>query len=426
MRKAKTLAMVLSLCVLDGKTAPTFNGSLACTSDFEPVLRTSVGGEARARSELLAELRAGTFTGPLVVEARTYIQRPTPNRNFVRFKSGTLRAGAKTFRNMPVLVDHDQRSVAARIGTIVDSRAEKVGEDVVFFQTLSIVKLSAIEGVLDGTIDRFSIGWMPTGTIECSVHKKPMFGPGCCSCWPGVETEDGKMPEAVFTAWEGIEVSAVNVPAVVGTGIDQVRSALAMLRDGASNKGGEQPQEKLKMDIRMMLGLPPTATDDEVKAALSALQNSASEAEAAKTRLKTSRIDSAIAAAYADGRLEVVRDSNGKQVASAFESQLRALDNADTIESMLSAMPKRVSVPVSPTQLDSAKKPAPVINNGKQSGAVTPALEAMLPHFGLDVADVEKFGPHNRVAQRASKMPVPAHLSKLFATRYSHTEKDII
>lgn len=390
------------------------------------VLRATPDGEALSandRQELLAKLRAGEFAGPLVVEATTYVQRATPNRNFVRFKSGSLRAGARSFRNMPVLLDHDQRSVSSRVGTIVDSRAEVVDGDTAFVQTLSFVKLDAIEGVLDGTIDRFSIGWMPTGTIECSVHKGPMFGPDCCSCWPG-DNVDGKVAEAVFTSWEGIEVSAVNVPAVVGTGIDQVRAALTALR--ASN-GGSSPQnneDKIMDEIKALLGLPPTATEDEVKAALAAQKAKADEAAAAivlaaqhETAARATRLDSMIEAAYADGRLTVERDSKGARIASALETRVRSVAAADIelAASLLEAMPKR-QPGGTPGELQSSKPAAPVV--APKLTDANPHLGPMLSVFGLDEEDVEKYGPKNRLGYDHKTQPVPRHLSKVFAQRY--------
>ena len=61
----------------------------------------------------------------------------------------------------------------------------------------------AVEGVLDGTIDRFSIGWHPTARVLCSVHKKALRGKDGCWCWPGQEVE-GEVVEAIFGAADGV------------------------------------------------------------------------------------------------------------------------------------------------------------------------------------------------------------------------------
>ncbi len=396
-------------------------------------IRTGENGATLAagdRADILKQLRAGEFAGPLFVEATTFIQRATPNRNFSRFKSGTLRSGAKSFAGQVVLLNHDQRDVAARIGTIVKSRAEKVGDEVHFIMMLSIVKPAAMESVLDGTIDRFSIGWFTTGVIECSVHKGPMFGKDCCTCWPG-DSVNGKPVEAVWTAWEGIEVSAVNVPAVVGTGIDQVRAALSALR---SDNSGEKPhhshKETLAMNIRQILGLTDDATDEQVSTELAkreeerkrlSSQVAAHEATAVQTEhqlaaARQQRIDSAIASAKADGRLHIARDASGKEIASQLETRVRSVASAD-IESALSlldAMPK--SHPNgNPAALQSLSAPAK--SDDVAGRATNPALDNMLPLMGLDAKDVADFGPQHRKASPKNS-PVPRHLTKVFSTRH--------
>lgn len=391
-------------------------------------LRAGVEG-APTRAELLRQVRAGEFQGPLVVEATTFIQRATPNRNYARLARGTLRTGARSFVGQVVLLDHDQRSQQARIGTIIDSKAAKDDEgNVTFVMKLSIVKLHAIESVLDGTIDRFSIGWFPTGPVVCSVHEQPLWGADCCPCWPG-QTVNGKTVEAVFTAWDGIEVSAVNVPAVVGTGIDQIRAALSALR---ANDNGEKPhtpaQKETTMNLRTYLGLADDATDEQITAALAArdaqekertsklAQYEAQQQTTAQqlAAARQARIDQAVAAAKADGRLHIVRDSQGKEIASELESRVRAVasSDVDTAIALLDAMPK--SHPNgNPTALQSQTPPAP-------APVVKPTstqLDNMLPLMGLDANDVAVYGPDNR-RQSPKGAPVPRHLSKLFATRH--------
>lgn len=379
------------------------------------------------RAELLKAVRAGEFTGPLLVDATTFIQRPTPNRNYSRFARGTLRSGARSFVGQVVLLDHDQRSQQARIGTIVKSQAGKDEQgNITFAMTLSIAKQHAIESVLDGTIDRFSIGWFPTGPITCSVHDQPLYGAGCCPCWPG-ETVNGKKVEAIYTAWEGVEVSAVNVPAVVGTGIDQIRAALTALR---AEHQPTKNKDTTNMNIRSFLGLAETATDDEVTAALAAraaadkersdqlalLQSQAQQNEQALVASRQQRLDAAITAAKGDGRLFIARDSSGKEVASELETRVRSVGktDVDTAIALLEAMPK--SHPNgNPAALQSSTTPAPA---PKQDGVqMTNALESMMPLMGLDANDVKDYGPQHRRAS-AKDSPVPRHLTKLFTTRH--------
>jgi phage head maturation protease len=162
----------------------------------------------------------------LDVDAVTYVQREAPNRNFVRFQPGILQTLAKGGAGIPVLRDHDQRSVLSRAGTVTKSVARHTDAgEWEFHQTLRLVKPWAIEGVSDGTLDRFSIGWSPTGPVICSKHDSEIFTG--CHCWPGDEV-DGDVIEWVFTAAELVEVSFVNVPAVVGTGPSAIRESLCL------------------------------------------------------------------------------------------------------------------------------------------------------------------------------------------------------
>jgi hypothetical protein len=442
MQHFKKLSLALSMCTLADSTASAQHFTADTSVGHTLAIRTSDMAEgqtlsAQTRTELLKAVRAGEFAGPLLVDARTFVQRPTPNRNFSRFKAGTLRAGAKTFAGQVVLLNHDQRNQQSRIGTIVKSQAVKESDEVSFMQTLSIVKPHAMESVLDGTIDRFSIGWFPTGTVECSVHKQPMFGAGACPCWPG-DSVDGKAVEAVFTSWEGIEVSAVNVPAVVGTGIEGIRAALTALRAENNPSGGKprNPNKDTQMNIRQILGLPDDATDEQVAAELSKREE---ERKTSATKLasyeqtqvateqqlalaKKQRIDSAIESAYADGRLSIVRDATGKRIESELERRVRSVASSDTDTacSLLDALPK--SHPNGNPLALQSQKAAPALDV-KAPTQTSAALENMMPLMGLDAEDVTKYGPQNRLSSPKGA-PVPKHLTKVFSTRHiNHTAR---
>ena len=194
--------------------------------------------DKNGRTELLARVRAGE---PLEVDfdARTFVQRDAPNRNFVRIKPSILAKLARSFVGVPFLRDHDKKSIGARGGTVVASELVEESGVAAFQMTIRAIKPWAVEGVLDGTIDRFSIGFVPTGDVLCSAHKTPIFTK--CSCWPGdkIRLDDTEhLVEFIVTAAEGVETSAVNVPAVVGTGIKSVRSTLMAF---AAASGGRVP-----------------------------------------------------------------------------------------------------------------------------------------------------------------------------------------
>jgi phage head maturation protease len=182
------------------------------------------------RKQRLERMRGGEAV-TLAFQARTFVQRETPNRNYLRFAPKSLTKLGRSFKGVPFLKDHDQRRIEARGGTVLESTVER-GDDgaVAFVQSITLSKAWAVEALLDGTIDRFSIGFVPTGPILCSVHRTPIFKE--CACWPGDRTaKSEERVEFVFTEAEGVEVSAVNVPAVIGTGIDDIRSALSAFAD---------------------------------------------------------------------------------------------------------------------------------------------------------------------------------------------------
>lgn len=147
------------------------------------------------------------------------------NQNGFRFRNGGMRAMARTFRNNAFVGGHDWGDPRARGGTIEDAYAEEMPGDVemaIYFHIL-LQAAWAIEGKKNGTIDRFSIGASGQGEAMCTVHNVPLWSISECWCWPGetVVGEDGTSVVAEVE-WEGgigLELSAVNVPAVDGTGI---------------------------------------------------------------------------------------------------------------------------------------------------------------------------------------------------------------
>lgn len=186
---------------------------------------------ADERKQLLAEVRGNPATTErLTVRAVVFLQGAEPNRNFVRFQEGALKALAESFKGRPFLRDHKQGYLDARAGTVRKSELVTRDGKLAIEQELEIVKPWAIEGVLDGTIDRFSIGWHASQLPTCSVcstsyKRSGIFGWMFVACEhsPGdvVEVNGKKVTAEILygPGCEGIEVSAVSVPAVVGTEI---------------------------------------------------------------------------------------------------------------------------------------------------------------------------------------------------------------
>ena len=136
--------------------------------------------------------------------------RAGPNRNHVRFRTEELGRFAQSFVGKPFLRNHDVQDVGARDGTILASGM--LGDEM--RQTVRLTTERGMRDFLDGVLDRFSIGWFFMG-VNCSVCGKDWLR---CEHYPGREY-DGVVCELEFVNPEGKETSAVNAPAVDGTGV---------------------------------------------------------------------------------------------------------------------------------------------------------------------------------------------------------------
>ncbi len=309
------------------------------------------------RLAMLERVRGGEAI-ELEIEARTFIQRDTPNRNFVRFKKGRLRSIAKSGAGTPFLKDHQQGSLDARGGVVTASRAVKnAAGETEFLQTITLTEEWAVLGVLTGKIDRFSIGFIPKGPVTFR-HNGKEIGDGFPEHFPGDELEDGTLVEWVFADAELIESSAVNVPAVTGTGIGSVselESQISFRAALAAHFGGFSPQtkteEKREMkELMTRLGLTADASEASALAAIEKIEQAVDGLQkgkdAAELELKAEReahertseklsvfeeaadaaeetaLDTKIEALYASGKL--VR-KNGKD--DEMEETLRELDD---------------------------------------------------------------------------------------------------
>jgi hypothetical protein len=158
------------------------------------VHRGELALEEDDRKSLLRQVRSGEFADSLEIEAITYLQEDKPNRNFLRFKPSILSKVAKSFIGVPFLKDHEHGKLEARGGTIVASKLEKDENGVPRFrQRIQLVKPWAIEGALDGTLDRFSISWHSDKRPVCSIDGDPILSgyysrmDGECTHFPGDE-----------------------------------------------------------------------------------------------------------------------------------------------------------------------------------------------------------------------------------------------
>ncbi len=225
--------------------------------------------------ELGEQIQIGDRAG---VKFKATVFGTGPNKNHVILNEAELEQFAASFTGQPFLRDHE-RSQTARGGTILDSRLEDVNGRKVIRQTISAVKPWAVEGVKDGTIDRFSIGWAADEYIctVCSTdfrdedEKHTIFDIG------RKDRKSGKTVEVLMKGLSGSEVSAVTHPAVPGTSADGVLEQLQQLMEssasGARQSGrvgrGQNDREELMIEkLRSLLGLAADAAEPEALAAL--------------------------------------------------------------------------------------------------------------------------------------------------------------
>jgi hypothetical protein len=190
---------------------------------------TRLPADAERRRELRAKLAAGELD-ELIIEAVVF-RAVYPNRNYLRFRDEDLEAFAASFAGQPFLRDHNDREVAARGGTVRASWLE--GRELM--QRIALTVPRDIEAFLNQTIDRFSVGWYWTPPM-CSVCGNEWLSRDCLH-WPGrkyAAGDSGKrevLCELVFVQPAGKETSAVNAPAVGGTGVRGVLAELMVAKE---------------------------------------------------------------------------------------------------------------------------------------------------------------------------------------------------
>lgn len=346
------------------------------------------GGATRAA--LIEAIRGGKHV-ELRARATTFRQRDgSPNKNFLRFKSSKLTEIAASFAGKPFLLDHNKWAQDARMGTIEESEAVPLaGGWTGFRQTLRIVKPHGVISILDGTIDRFSIGWDPRGQVMCTAHGVDVRSRKSCywteNCYPGKLVEvDGekKIAEYEWQSTEGLETSGVNSPAVSGTKIENIKTALAAELGLAPSLPAKDPKMPRFPLLLAALALPSTGAaaelgdgDDgtvaarvtELRSELAAATSErdtalkrATDAEATVAsltaqiaKLTGDKVDALLEAkGYRAGKLIRGKNEKSESVASLREPRLRRIAKEDGIaalEAELAEMP--VVVPLDRVEL---------------------------------------------------------------------------
>jgi hypothetical protein len=391
------------------------------------VLRSAPGSTSaistEQRDQLLAKCAAGEYV-ELVVEFTAYEQRDgESNRNYVRFADKAIGKLAKSGKGIPLLRDHDEHDLMARAGTVLEVRHD-TGADGThrLAMTAKVTAPWAVEALLRGNIDRFSIHARPTGPVLCSVCNAPVGS----KCWhfPGdtlAEVVDGDgnkslkhsragsiRVEWIFTAAELVETSAVSVPAVPAARIETVRAAMLAARGINAHELDEPAQEDPDMTMIALalmasaLGLPnpTTATADQVEAAARSQTARVTALEAAN-REQTSRLAaqevslSAIrdAAALRDLEEFVASEIAAGRVVpgSATEKSLRAYFATNPTEARaLAAGLPRVTPAGAPRQ-SAITTPAAVPAGAGTGGGASPTDPAVA-QLGAVNAEIENQG----------------------------------
>ena len=174
-----------------------------------------------------------------------------PNSNYLRFRDEDLAGFAGSFAGQPFLRDHDARRIESRGGTIRESALW--GSE--FVQEIGLTVPRDIEAFLNGQIDRFSISWY-WQKIVCSVCERDWLGAQCVH-WPG-QTYDGQVCELIFEGPRGKETSAVNAPAVQGTGV--LAELMALKRQDLAREPVQTKKDEVMMSDEVEMVMEPAAS----------------------------------------------------------------------------------------------------------------------------------------------------------------------
>jgi len=370
------------------------DGSITLLSDVEvhgngaPTRELKAGGgpDTNAhRLEMIQALRDGKHLEIVIKRALAYRQvAGKRNHRGLRFSAEALANGASSWKGRPFLVDHNTYEQEARKGTILTAEhgTDAKGAAAIFMG-FSLVKPDAVISYLDGTLDRFSIGWFSTGPVLCTVHGSDVTSSESCRCWPLDAVEiDGKtqIVQYEYQSIRGKELSAVNVPAVDGTHIEDYRAALSAELHLHPTRIKEQKMALIRLAAVLGLaaltdadepaavtaaeGLRARALSAETDAGIARTENTRLTADVTRltTELAAAKAIAAVAGetalsqvisdAYTAGKLGYGKDEKGANTPDALESMLRDFGKAagvDALKAKITAM--RVAIPVGQRQL---------------------------------------------------------------------------
>lgn len=217
------------------------------------------------RRALKARLAAGELD-ELRFQAVTF-RAVYPNRNYLRFRDADLTDFAASYAGQPFLRDHETYQLDARGGTVTGCALAGNA----FITDVALTAPPFIEAFLNGLIDRFSIGWF-SKSVTCAVCGESWYS-AQCNHWPG-KTYTVKNPdtgrnrdvlcELIFEGPTGKEISAVNTPAVAGTGVRGMLAELVAVKQSRYAAGGSTAAVATG-EVGMDEPLTSTATHETVE-----------------------------------------------------------------------------------------------------------------------------------------------------------------
>lgn len=298
-----------------------------------PILRSlpiTVKLELPPRADILPQIESGQLDHIDFI-ARVY-RTDTQNRNPYKFQDKDLDEFAASFEGQPFLRNHNTWDIDARDGTIIESQLEGTA----FRQTVRLTTRRGMTDFVEGKIDRFSIGWFYDDVL-CSICNLSWFDRGCTH-YPGVsykvgESKTEKRCELIFVNPKGKETSAVNTPAVVGTGIDGLDELQAFKLEVIGGGVRRDPRAPRVSKLTMKGEIPmdpedttPQSVTEETRAALELQGASETIAQLRQQQEESNQILLAQCHSLLDSALAASKlpAASQKAVRKAFDLQLTA------------------------------------------------------------------------------------------------------
>jgi hypothetical protein len=169
-------------------------------------------GDNLNKTETLHKIESGEIDH---LDFQAVVFKTGKNKNYYAFSQDELPRFAGSFAGRPFLRNHDEDNIESRDGTIL--RSYMLMNE--FVQDIRLTTRKGMTSLVEGQIDRFSIGWF-WDKVTCSICNQDFRR---CNHYPGRNYAEGdqseKICEVIFSGLSGKETSAVNVPAVEGTTI---------------------------------------------------------------------------------------------------------------------------------------------------------------------------------------------------------------